>query len=89
MGSFDTKIDSVMHSSIREAFRYAKLIGLSYEPDDLRSYSKGLLYKWIEEQQQYFPNSKRVITEWIVLVGELFDSIIVHDNMPISDMPPV
>ena len=26
---------------------------------------------------------------WIVTAGELFDSVIVRDKRPISDMPPV
>ena len=89
MGCFSTEIDLILHSSIRESMRYAKLIGPSNEVDDLQRYSNELLYKWIEEQLQYFPNLLRVLCEWIVLAGELFDSIIVRDEFAISDMPAV
>ena len=69
--------------------RQAKLIGESNEPTDLQEYSDVLLYKWIEEQLQYFPNSRRILAEWIVVAGELFDSVIVRNEIAISDMPPV
>ena len=29
MGQFETDIDLIQHSSLKESFRYAKLIGLS------------------------------------------------------------
>ena len=60
MGCFATEIDLIMHLSLRESLRYAKLIGPSNDPSDLQDYSNKLLYHYIEEQLQYFPNSKRV-----------------------------
>ena len=89
MGSFETEIDLIMHDSIRESFRYAKLIGSSNDPSDLQVYSNNLLYRYIEDQLQYFPNSKRVLTEWITIAGDLFDSVILRNEISISDMPPV
>ena len=62
---------------------------VSAEDHDLQLYSNDLLHKWIEEQLQYFPNSKRVLSEWIVIAGDLLDSIIVRNEFSISDMPPV
>ena len=89
MGRFTTEIDLILHPTIREALRYGKLIGSSNEPDDLQHYSNQLLYRWIDEQLQYFPNSRRVLAEWIVIAGDLLDSIIVQNELFISDMPPV
>jgi predicted GIY-YIG superfamily endonuclease len=89
MGQFTTEIDLVLHQSIRESFRYAKLIGPSDDPTDLQSYSDRLLYRWIDNQLQYFPNSRRVVADWIVIAGDLFDSVIVRNEISISDMPPV
>ena len=37
----------------------------------------------------YFPNSLRVLCDWIVIAGDLFDCIIIKDNISILDMPPV
>ena len=67
MGRYATELDLIMHPSLRESLRYAKLIGPSNDPDDLVEYSNKLLYRYIEDQLQYFPNSKRVLTEWIVI----------------------
>ena len=78
-----------MHDSIRKSFRYAKLIGSSNDPSDLQVYSDNLLYRYIEDQLKYFPNSKRVLTEWITITGDLFDSVILRNEISISDMPPV
>ena len=89
MGRFSTEIDLILHPTVRDALRYAKLIGSSNETNDLELYSNQLLYRWVEEQLQYFPNSRRVLAEWIVIAGELLDGIIVKDKLPISDMPPV
>ena len=89
IGSFDTKVDLTIHLSTKEAFRHAKLIGSSDETEDLQSYSNQLLREWIKDKLQYFPNSKRVISEWIVIAGELFNSVIICDKLTISDMPSV
>ena len=50
MGRYSTEIDLILHASIRESFRYAKLIGDLNNEDDLQNYSNQLLYKWIEYQ---------------------------------------
>ena len=89
LGRFSTEIDLTMKPSIRESLRYAKLIGESNVPHELQKYSDKLLYTWIEEQLQFFPVSRRVMSEWIVIAGELFDSVIVRDEISINDMPAV
>ena len=53
MGCFETEIDLIMHSTIREALRHAKLIGPSDAPDDLQIRSNKLLCSWIEDQLQH------------------------------------
>ena len=89
MGCFDTEIDLTLQPSLREAFRYAMLIGPSNDHNDLERYSNQLLYRWIEEQLQYYAASLRLLSEWIVVAAELFDSIIIRNELSISDMPPV
>ncbi len=37
LGSFDTEIDLMMHNSLRESFRYTKLIGSSDTEEDIFS----------------------------------------------------
>ena len=89
MGKFHTEIDLTTRGSIRDSLRYAKLIGNSNREDDLKRYSNKLLYLWIEEQLQYFPIGRRILSEWIVIAGELFDSIIIKNELAITQMPAV
>ena len=78
-----------MQPFIRESLRYAKLIGCSNDVQDLQQYSDKLLYLWIEEQLQYFPLGRRILSEWIVIAGDLFDSVIIRDELAITQMPAV
>ena len=71
LGQFATEIDLTMHPTIRESLRYAKLIGPSNDQEELEKYSNQLLHLWIKEQLQYFPIGRRVLSEWIVIAGEL------------------
>ena len=89
LGRFETEIDLILHPTIRESFRYAKLIGSGENEDELLSYSYRLSEKFIEKQLRYFPNSMRVLDSYIVISGELFDSTLVNDELPITEMPPV
>ena len=89
LGRFATEIDLTMQPTIRDSLRYAKLIGPSNDQDQLEKYSNELLHLWIKEQLQYFPIGRRVLSEWIVIAGELFDSIIIRDELSISQMPAV
>ena len=89
MGHFSTEIDLTLNETLRESFRYANLIGPLDDEESLQQYSNELLRKFIEEQLIYFPNSKRIIDSWIITAGELLDEIIVHDCIPINNMPAV
>ena len=89
LGRFTTEIDLTIQPSIREALRYAKLIGPSNNKQDLECYSDQLLYLWIEEQLQCFSIGRRILSEWIVIAGDLFDSVIVRDELAITQMPAV
>lgn len=89
MGEFDTEIDLKMHASIREAFRYAKLIGPDDDDESLQRYSNEVLKSWVTNQLQYFPNALRILATWIVVAGNLFDSVIVRNELAITDMPSV
>ena len=89
MGNFSTEIDLSLHENLRRSFRYTKLMGPGDDEESLQTYSNHLLKRFIEEQLVCFPNSKRVIDSWIIDAGKLLDEVIVHNNIPISDMPPV
>ena len=42
----------------------------------------------IEVQLVYFPNSMKVLSQWILTAGDLFDSILLRNDIPITHMPP-
>jgi predicted GIY-YIG superfamily endonuclease len=89
MGQFETEVDILMHENLRECLRYCKLIGENNDDESLKSYANNLTKRYIIEQVQYFPNSKRVIDHWIITASNLFRSIIVNDEIPVTEMPSV
>ena len=89
MGKFDTEIDLSLHASLRESLRYAQLIGPSNSPEDLTKYSNELMLRYFKEQVVTFPNSKHVLQSWIVQAAELFDSVIIDNELTVTDLPAV
>ena len=65
------------------------MIGPSDDENCLKRDTELLMRRFIEEQIQYFPNSQRVIDFWIISAMELFERIIVKDELPVTEMPPV
>ena len=70
LGHFATEWDLLHHRTIRESFRYAKLIRESDDEDDLKHDINNIMTKFIEQQLVYFPNSHRQVGNWIALAGE-------------------
>ena len=89
LGHFDTEIDLTTHASIRECFRYAKLIGDSDGIEELNEDISKLLLRYIKEQVIYFPNSKRVIDSWIIAADDILESAIIQDEILITNLPSV
>ena len=89
MGKFDTEIDLTLHSTLRESLRYCQLIGQSDLLEDLTRYSNELILKYFKEQITTFPNSKHVLQSWIVEAAQLFDSVIIDNELSTNDLPAV
>ena len=51
-----------------------------------KTYSDELLKLFIQTQLRYFPCSYTANERWIVVAAELFDSVIIHDEISITDM---
>ena len=88
LGRFNTEIDLLTQPSLRDSMTYAKLIGDSRDPEDLQQHSDSLLKLFITKQLKYYPCSYSQMERYVILAGELFDSIIVRNEIPITDMPP-
>ena len=81
LGHYSTEWDLLHHRTLRESFRYAKLIRESDDENDLRHDINNIMTKFIVEQLVYFPNSHRQIGNWIALAGEsvfIFFSFALH-----------
>lgn len=89
LGRFETELDITTQQSMRDSLRYCKLIGDSIDEDSLYKDAYRLTKKYIVEQLQYFPNTQRVLDAWIIAAYHYFISIIVKDEVPMSEMPPV
>ena len=89
MGLFETYIYLITYNKLQESLGYDKLIGPSNKSDELTGYSNDFLRWFIKEQLSLFTNSKRVIYGWIIIYGEVFDSIIINDDIPITDISSV
>lgn len=86
MGRFASEVNICLQPSLHESLRYSKLMGPSNDAVELQKYSRNLLKEFILTQLVYFPNSKRVIDSWILSADEIFDTVIVEDNIPISEL---
>ena len=86
MVQFKTKIYFIANNTLREILCYAKYIGSSNEPGEIVGYSNALICWFIKEQLSFFPDSKIVIDGWIIIGGELFDSIIINNDFLIIYM---
>ena len=89
LGRYVTEIDLLHQVSLKESFRYAKLIGQNNDEDSLQLYSNNVFVRFIEEQLIYFPNSRSLIDDWITTAGELFDDVIIRNTIPITEIPSV
>ena len=89
MGKFDTEIDLSLQGSLRDSLQYSQLIGSLHDPDALTTYSNNLMVQYFKEQVVTFPNSKYVLQSWIVQAAELFDSVIIDNELTTADLPAV
>lgn len=89
MGRFETERQLLLNNSLKESFRYAKLIGPEDDIISLEHYSNKVFAKFVHCQLQFYPNGQRIIDSYIIRSGDLFDSVIVKNEIPLYEMPSV
>ena len=89
MGRYDNEMEMTVQPSLRLCLREAKLIGPEDDIISLQKYSNDLLLRYITEQLKYFSNSRRLIIHWIEVAASVFDNVILNDEIPVTEMPPV
>ena len=87
LGKYVTEQDVLRHSTPRECFQRARLIGESTDPIDLQDYVDSLLLNYITNQVVYYPNSIRATSTFIELADRLFSDIILRNEFTASEIP--
>ena len=87
-GSFETELDLIRTSSLRESLIVAKLIGIETDEPSLQVYSNKLLLHVINDILPSQPVSMRRIDGYIVAAKNLFDSVLFRNDIPVTELPP-
>ena len=85
MGDFNNEIELLAHPTMREAFQHANLIEF---PTDLTRSADILLKKYILEQVAFYPGGTPSFDRYVVAASTCIHQAIVHNSIPITDMPP-
>lgn len=90
LGEFKTELDLRQARTLRESLAKAKLIpsGGHDDPDTLRRYAIDLTRRVFDEILPLQPVSMTKMDEFIVKTDQLLEAVIVHDTIPITDLPP-
>lgn len=90
LGQFDTELDLKASGSMKDSLAMAKLIpseGLN-DPQCLWRYGKDLLLRVVNEILPLQPVTMPGMDDFIVKADQLIQSVLLHDMIPITDMPP-
>jgi hypothetical protein len=87
-GSFETELDLIRTSSLRECLIVAKLIGIEIDKPFLQMYSNKLMLHVINDILPSQPVLMRHIDRYIVAAKNLFDSILFSNVIPVTELPP-
>ncbi len=90
IGEVKTELDLRCYGSIKEVLASVKLIPDSNLDDRecLKRYSTQLLKRVIREVIPFQAITMRVMQEFIVKCKRLFDSVLLEDAIPLSEIPP-
>ncbi len=88
MGHFVTERDLWLGTSIRGAFVKARLVPDRNGPCTDADVDKLLQY-WIEDQLKNYPIGSSLMDEYIVGAHEILQSVLIHDVLPLNEIPPV
>jgi hypothetical protein len=87
-GKFETELDFRIAPSMRESLIAANLIGDRTDKDSLRAYSWQLILLVIKDILPGQPISLRRLDEYIVSAKNVFNRVLLSNDIPVTDMPP-
>ncbi len=87
-GSFETELDLIKTSSLRESLIVANLIGIETDEPSLRMYSNKLMLHVINDILPSQPASMQRIDGYLVAAKNLFDGVLFSNDIPLTELPP-
>ena len=90
LGEFDTELDLKAARTMKESLAIANLIpnGEVEDEETLRHYGENLLSRVIHEVLPLQPVTMPMMDDFIVKSDELFQSVLLHNSIPMTDIPP-
>ena len=89
MGRFSTERELILNYTLRGCFCNAKFIGEEYDPEYLKNYSNQVMNVFGNNQLVFSPNGQRTIDAFIIQAVDLLDSVIINNEITISEKPAV
>ncbi len=86
--NFETELDFRTAPSMHESLIAANLIGDRTDKDSLRAYSWQLILRVIKDILPGQPISLRRMDEYIVSAKNVFNRVLLSNDIPVTDMPP-
>jgi len=87
-GNFETELDFRTAPSMHESLIAANLIGDRMDTESLRAYSWQLIQLVIKDILPGTPISLRRLDEYIVSAKNVFDRVLLSNDIPVTDIPP-
>ena len=88
LGRYNTEIDALNHPSFWTCLQSVDLIGNNTDTESLVHYVNVLTKKYIVSQLVFYPNSMKKSETFIVMAHGIFNNVILHDSIPINELPP-
>ena len=89
MGRYKTERELLLQNNLKDCFAESKLVGTENDINHLEQYSNIMMNKFFKCQLVWYPNGQRIIDGWIIQSGDIFDSVIIKNEIPMLDMPAV
>jgi hypothetical protein len=86
--SFETELDLISTSLLRESLIVAKLIGIKIDEPFLQMYSNKLILHVINDILPSQPVSMQHIDGYLVAAKNLVDSVLFSNVIPVTELPP-
>ena len=89
LGRFSTERELLLNDTLRGCFRNANFFGEEDDPESLQNNSNQVMNIFVNNQLVFLPNAQCIIDTFIIHAGDLLYSVIINNEITISEMPAV